>query len=466
MRLQNLRSQILTLPVSTLLVLVSVARNSLASDSFDASCHAHEKLKGDRQSSGAVLLQLKGASDSSAAKHDAEDGTHAADIARPWDVRVSTDAAQEQLAQYTKLKEVLSQSQELSLVMKNIDEAVDSHLDGDNSEDSRQFVKTGIPMLPKEAQNLDDIIQVNAKSLDDILEEPLPAQGRGDSETSGAENQGLSLLSLDSQEVLAAQNLQGETVSQGLQGMRAWTVEGSRSATRVGKLGDGAAPKRKVAVMEQSAAKVSLKSSRVTLSERGYLTIARLRSNREMEGYVKRVISELSLKIVDPGGLAGVVPFYSGKKTSQSLAALKAELLKTARRRGGWLKKDAHSEHLSLAQTEATQHHIHIHHHHHQHHHPSPSEAPEHVSLLQGASAAVHKVPDLMLGLFGGMGRAVFLLLMALVLGVLYCDQTKQPAGAYENLLDVSPNPKSMKDDMVVASTLKVVQGQMKSGKL
>jgi hypothetical protein len=82
-----------------------------------------------------------------------------------------------------------------------------------------------------------------------------------------------------------------------------------------------------------------LKAYKVPLSEEGYKAIAKLKDEREMGVFVKRVADELGYKIADEGSLNGVVPYYSGKKATQSFFALTAELSKTAKQRKGWAKK-------------------------------------------------------------------------------------------------------------------------------
>lgn len=81
------------------------------------------------------------------------------------------------------------------------------------------------------------------------------------------------------------------------------------------------------------------------LNEKGYLSVVRQRSNAKMTNFVKRLAADMSLEIVDPGGLNGMVPFYSGQKAKQSFSALQAELLSTARLGRGWLVKKGQKKH-------------------------------------------------------------------------------------------------------------------------
>merc|ERR1712227_58984 len=77
----------------------------------------------------------------------------------------------------------------------------------------------------------------------------------------------------------------------------------------------------------------------VSLGESGYRKIAKLESTSEMEHFIKRVVDELGYKISDVGSLHGVVPYYSGKKAVQSYSALKDELARVSKKKGGWAKK-------------------------------------------------------------------------------------------------------------------------------
>jgi hypothetical protein len=83
----------------------------------------------------------------------------------------------------------------------------------------------------------------------------------------------------------------------------------------------------------------SSKASKVPLSEEGYKVIAKLKDEREMAVFIKRVADELGYEIVDEPNLNGVLPFYSGKKATQSFVALTAELRRTSKQRKGWAKK-------------------------------------------------------------------------------------------------------------------------------
>lgn len=59
-----------------------------------------------------------------------------------------------------------------------------------------------------------------------------------------------------------------------------------------------------------------------------------------MEAYMKRVIKKLGFTIVQDGGLEGIIPFYSGQKTTQNFGAMTRELLELSKKPGSWLAPD------------------------------------------------------------------------------------------------------------------------------
>jgi len=202
-----------------------------------------------------------------------------------------------------------------------------------------------------------------------------------------------------------------------------------------------------------------MKADRAPLNENGYLDIVEARSNRRMERFVERLASEMSLVVVDVGGLKGMVPFYSGQKATQSLEALQAELLSTARMTDGWLKKTGRSrpvhDHI-LLQTDAVE-----------------SQAAD-VEMSSNASSAgpvsmlamsavvraVHKVPDIAVGLIGS--RTIVLLCTVGLLLCLFCIDERKRKGKglnYEDLLNLSPEPPPVKEDPRVTASLKILRG-------
>lgn len=62
------------------------------------------------------------------------------------------------------------------------------------------------------------------------------------------------------------------------------------------------------------------------LTEDGYQAVAALESNSEMTSFIRRVIEDLHRTVVDEGGLAGFVPFFSGVEDVQSFKSLLEEV--------------------------------------------------------------------------------------------------------------------------------------------
>mmetsp|Transcript_93200 Transcript_93200/g.164871 ORF Transcript_93200/g.164871 Transcript_93200/m.164871 type:complete len:421 (-) Transcript_93200:158-1420(-) len=73
------------------------------------------------------------------------------------------------------------------------------------------------------------------------------------------------------------------------------------------------------------------------LNEQGYEAVAATQDARRMEIFVRRLASDLGMKIVDEGALKGFVPYYSGQKDTQSFEAMREELLSSATP-GGWVQ--------------------------------------------------------------------------------------------------------------------------------
>jgi len=359
---------------------------------------------------GAVLLQVAGTSRAGVTQGVA-----------------TTSSIDGELTQYTKLKQRLAQSEESARKMKQIDDELDSRLD----------------------------------------EAAHPAET---SEDMPAEEQGVSQeVDTESQEVLAAQ---------GSQGMNAWTVEGianskphvsliDSSALGSGRQGKGGKKSRRKKSKKpeeddsDSGESVALTGisewhgtrghgtrghgSRWTakevevdevepepISEDGYLEVVSERSNKKMEHFVKRVATSMSFRIIDEGSLKGMVPYYSGQKATQSLAAMRRELLKASLKKRSWLAKKSRPKHV-LLQTEASQ------------HQAENGEKP--VSLLHGTSTHqthrdVHKVPGPAEALFAS--RGIVILVMIGLASCLCCVQGKKPSSKemeYEDLLNMSPTP-------------------------
>jgi len=76
--------------------------------------------------------------------------------------------------------------------------------------------------------------------------------------------------------------------------------------------------------------KMNVAGSTAVLDEAGYLSVAKLKSNEEMEQFILRTIAMLNLKVVNEGGLAGITPFYSGMQDMQTFEHLQLELEEVA----------------------------------------------------------------------------------------------------------------------------------------
>jgi len=75
--------------------------------------------------------------------------------------------------------------------------------------------------------------------------------------------------------------------------------------------------------------------TRADLDENGYQALAFLKNDHEMGEFVKRVVESMGMVVVNDGGLAGMVPFYSGTNTYQTLGKLKKEVTRIARAKEG-----------------------------------------------------------------------------------------------------------------------------------
>lgn len=78
------------------------------------------------------------------------------------------------------------------------------------------------------------------------------------------------------------------------------------------------------------------------LDDDGYEVVAAMEADREMEMFVRRLIRAMNLRIIDMGGLHGVVPYYSGTHETQSFPNLLRDLkrgLKSHGKYGAWLQR-------------------------------------------------------------------------------------------------------------------------------
>jgi len=82
-----------------------------------------------------------------------------------------------------------------------------------------------------------------------------------------------------------------------------------------------------------------VKGSMAALNGDGYKQVSGLRSNAEMGAFIRRVVRNMGMSVIDDAGFNGVVPFYSGVRATQSFDALKHEILSAP----VWLKTNKSS---------------------------------------------------------------------------------------------------------------------------
>jgi len=79
--------------------------------------------------------------------------------------------------------------------------------------------------------------------------------------------------------------------------------------------------------------------SSVALTEDGYHRVAMMKSDEEMEKFIRRLVNSMSLKVIKDDGLEGVVPWYSGTQNTQDLAKLHDEIVRAVNVRS-WVATD------------------------------------------------------------------------------------------------------------------------------
>jgi hypothetical protein len=89
-------------------------------------------------------------------------------------------------------------------------------------------------------------------------------------------------------------------------------------------------------VLIQKSAKGIKEKKDVALTEEGYQFVASMKDDKEMLAYINRVLTSEGRVSTSPGDLSGLVPFYSGTKSVQSLNALKSELNRFMGQRREW----------------------------------------------------------------------------------------------------------------------------------
>lgn len=77
--------------------------------------------------------------------------------------------------------------------------------------------------------------------------------------------------------------------------------------------------------------------SSAPLDNEGYTMVARTKDTKEMESFMKRLISSMGLRIQDDGGLHGVIPYFDGRRSVQSFAKLQDEIERASKRQNGWV---------------------------------------------------------------------------------------------------------------------------------
>jgi hypothetical protein len=94
-----------------------------------------------------------------------------------------------------------------------------------------------------------------------------------------------------------------------------------------------------------------------SLDEKGYLAVAKLKNQKQMQIFINRIIDDRGLYLVDEGGLKGFVPYYSGAKATQTFKALNEEIDKALqKKKKGWVSdKDMMSLLTSGADFDMTQ---------------------------------------------------------------------------------------------------------------
>jgi len=446
---------------------------------------------------GSVLLQV--ASDSLLQKTRVADTRVAAQAHAQLtekEAAAARSVAHEQLKQYTELKAALAKSKESADVMRMIDDA----LDGDHSK------KSGARKVPKKNKKLLKAVKkkvaklaknpgfslletssgkvashskaaaVTKNSDDDNNDEENNDEADADAGNNDEENE----ASNEEDNTDESEDEEGEDADEGAEDAEegeADNEEESEEGNANEEEEDNANEEEDSANEEDgeeeevnaneedaeeeeddddpkgSLSMVSVrevtKANKVSLDEEGYQEVANANNNRGMERFITRVANDMDMEILEVGGLQGMVPFYSGLKSSQSFAALRSELRAVSRETDGWLeRRKRHHRHESvLLQTGTAEH----------------GEQQASLSLLgmtaTRASRAAHKVPDLAVALFGS--RTLVLICTGALVTMLFClDEKKRTSKAvYEDPLNLDPLPPPAKDDPYAEANLAMLRG-------
>mmetsp|Transcript_110518 Transcript_110518/g.202377 ORF Transcript_110518/g.202377 Transcript_110518/m.202377 type:complete len:260 (-) Transcript_110518:103-882(-) len=93
-----------------------------------------------------------------------------------------------------------------------------------------------------------------------------------------------------------------------------------------------------LAKVKEHEQKVSLGQS-ASLDEAGYQKVAASKNNEEMAAFIARAaVEKLDFNITDMGGLAGLIPYYSGQKSTQHFERLLIELEEQANSGSFWIR--------------------------------------------------------------------------------------------------------------------------------
>lgn len=97
------------------------------------------------------------------------------------------------------------------------------------------------------------------------------------------------------------------------------------------------------AFVAEAAQKRSIGKDALVTNE-GYLQVAELKNNEEMANFIEKVVKDMGFTIVNPGGIHGLAPFYSGEQQVQNLSSLKLEILRAALTPGSWVQANKNSK--------------------------------------------------------------------------------------------------------------------------
>jgi len=79
----------------------------------------------------------------------------------------------------------------------------------------------------------------------------------------------------------------------------------------------------------------------VGLDEEGYQKVAQLNDHQQMEFFIRRLVSQMGLRVVDQGGLHGFVPFFFGEEHTQTYEDLTREVNKAGHDDKVWVTDHA-----------------------------------------------------------------------------------------------------------------------------